>query len=319
MNNLSYLNNKSILITGGTGFIGKNILDFLIDNEINYSRITLVTRNINKFTTSYKNLSRLTNLDFIETDISNLEHNQQSYDYVIHAATNVVEKTDSIILARDIVNGTLKVLEFAVKAKVQGFINFSSGAVYGKFDKLEPISENHSPQFNLVDFTSTYGRAKYYAEYLVGIYANEYQFKAVSLRCFAFAGKYLDMGHYAIGDFVAKAINNEDIVVNAGKHIYRSYLSASELVNWMFELLRHSVNNKITYDIYNVGSDKAISLPDLAHKVKHVLNSQSKISCPNYANENIMHYVPNIDKARTVGLKIVCGLEPLILGLADYA
>ena len=315
--NLSLVN-KKLLITGGTGFIGKNILDFIINNKINLTRLTLVTRNVNKLKQDYVNFNLLCNVDFIETDICNLQHNGENYDYIIHAATNVVEKTESIKLSNDIVLGTTKVLEFGVKAKITAFINFSSGAVYGKFNHLENISELQNPEFNVNDTKSTYGMSKLYGEHLVYLYAEKYQFKAISLRCFAFAGKYLDYNHYAIGDFVSKVINNQDIVVNAGKNIYRSYLAVDELVEWMFYLLNNIINSSKQYDVYNIGSDEAISLAGLAYKVKDVLESKINISCPNYENETTMYYVPSIAKIKRLGLNLGCKLERLILKTADY-
>ncbi|MBY0380181.1 MAG: NAD(P)-dependent oxidoreductase [Burkholderiales bacterium] len=312
------LTNKKLLITGGTGFIGKNILDYIIENKINLTKLTLVTRNVSKFKQNYVNFNLLNNVDFIETDVCDLKYNGESYDYIIHAATNVVEQTEGIKLSTDIVKGTTKVLEFAVSANIAAFINFSSGAVYGKFSHLENISELQNPEFNINDTKSTYGMSKLYGEHLVYLYADKYQFKAISLRCFAFAGKYLNYNHYAIGDFISRVINNQNIVVNAGKNIYRSYLAIEELIEWMFSLVNYVITNNKTYDIYNIGSDKAISLPDLAYKVKDVLQSDIKISCPNYENDTIMYYVPSIDKISNVGRKVKTNLDDLIIFLASH-
>jgi nucleoside-diphosphate-sugar epimerase len=316
--NLDFLNNKKLLITGGTGFFGKNILDLIIKHKVNLNKLTLVTRDIAKFKTSYANFHLLNNLDFIETDICNLDYHNQKYDYILHAATNIIEKTENIELSNDIIIGTNKILEFAVKAEVTAFINFSSGAVYGNFDLFEKKTENTNPIIHLSDLKSTYGLAKLYAEHLVYLYTEKYKFKALTLRFFVGAGNHIDKAHYAISEFISKTINNQDIVVYAGKNIYRSYLAVDEMMSWMFFLLKHAINHDIRYKVYNIGSDEAISLPELAYKVRDVLNVKIKVSCPNMDNKSIIYYIPNIDQVKSLGLTAQTSLDKMILQVANY-
>lgn len=312
------LEGRNVLLTGGTGFIGKNILNFLYKNKILLNRLTLVTRDIKKFKEAFPLLYSIKNIDFIETDIINLKYNNLKYDYVIHAATSVVDKVDRLQLSEDIVGGTIKALEFAIHSGAKSFINFSSGAVYGKFDKLNNIVEGADTLFKLDSESSTYGLSKIFAEHISYLFAMKNKLKVTTLRCFAFAGNYLDPVHYAISDFIIKALKNQQVIVNASKNIFRSYLLVDELVEWMFFLLARSLQREQLYEFYNIGSDCAISLPDLAYRVKQVLNSDIEISCPNLEEKYKMYYVPNIDKIKLLGLNIKYDLDQVILITADY-
>ena len=308
------LHAKRILITGGTGFIGKNILLYFKHNNITPQLLTIVTRNVSKFKTNYPEFSALEFINYKETDICNLFYDGVDYDYVIHCATSIVDKVDSLQLSDDIIQGTRKTLEFARLAKVQSFINLSSGAVYGKLDKARPVDEEYNNHSDIESVSSSYGLSKLLAEHYGYLYASKYNMKVTSLRCFCFGGAYLNSNNFALGDFVKKALANEPIVVNAGSEIYRSYLSTNDLVIWILTLL--VIKREDNYVVYNVGSDEAIPIPNLAYKVKQVLNSGSMIDCPNINDTHVSYYVPNIDKIKQAGLNVRDNLNTVILSVA---
>ena len=125
------LDGKNLFISGGTGFFGKNILKYLQSNAIELNRVTVLTRDAQKFKSNYPELLNCSYLDFLEQDITKLSATGDKYDYVIHAATSVVEKVDSLRLVNEIIQGTRNILEFAAEAKACSVVNISSGAVYG--------------------------------------------------------------------------------------------------------------------------------------------------------------------------------------------
>lgn len=316
---LSLLTNQRIFVTGGTGFVGKNLLKFLLDHDIAPQQVTVLTRDTQKFNQKYPELCNQRWLDFEQADIRDLEWNNQKYDYFIHAATSVVDQSESITLFDEIVIGTKKALTFAQKANVKVFINLSSGAVYHLNSKLGGLKETSPLLDDLQSGRSTYGLAKIAAEHLAYLYSKESNMRVVTLRCFCFAGAYLEPTHFAIGEFVQKALSNEDIVVQAGSGIYRSYLAASDLARQMFEVLILATIHISNYEVYNLGSDEAISLPDLAHKVVKVLGSESKVITPNLDSINVNYYVPDINKLNSI-LEIAnySILENIITNLAKF-
>jgi dTDP-glucose 4,6-dehydratase len=294
--NIKKLDSKRIFITGGTGFVGKNLLKFLIDHDIAPQQVTVLTRDAQKFKQKYPELCNQEWLDFEQADIRNLEWNNQKYDYLIHAATSVVDQSESETLFDEIVNGTKQALLFAKQAGVKSFINISSGAVYQPNQNLLGLTEDSPLVTKLDNQKNTYAIAKVSSEHLAYLASNNTTVKVTTLRCFCFAGAYLESTHFAIGEFVQKALSNEDIVVQAGSGIYRSYLAASDLAMQIFEMLILATIRASNYEVYNLGSDDAISLLDLAYKVVKVLGSESKVTRPNIASTVVNYYVPNANK-----------------------
>lgn len=316
--NLTLLSDKKIFITGGTGFFGKNLLKFLIDNNVNPQQVTILTRNERKFRQQYPELSNPEWLNFVQADIRDLQWNNQEYDYFVHAATSVVGQSDSEILFDEIVDGTKKALSFAKLARVKSFINISSGAVYQLNQNLVGLTENFPLIAKLDDPKNTYAIAKISGEHQAYLAACA-DMKVTTLRCFCFAGAYLEASHFAIGEFVQKALNNEDIVVRSGSGVYRSYLAVSDLARQIFEVLILATIRASNYEVYNLGSDDAISLPDLANKVVKVLSGKSKVITPNITSAAVNYYVPNVNKLNVIIRNPnVYKLENIIVGLAGF-
>lgn len=315
---LHNFSNKNIFITGGTGFFGKNILNYLIQHKIRPQRVTILSRNVAKFKLAYPELSQAEWLDFVQSDIRNLEWNNQAYDYFIHAATSVTEQSSSDILFNEIVIGTDKALSFAKKANVRVFVNISSGGVYAQNKQLVPLQESAALTADITNPKASYGIGKISAEHLACTYSLNSAMKVLTLRCFCFAGKYLDAQHFAIGEFIQKALKNEVITINAGTGIYRSYLSTDDLVNKMLQLTLLSELSNEQYSVYNLGSDQAINLHDLARFVVKTLDSSSEIITPNQNAEPINYYVPHIAKLNSIIQVQTQPLEKIIHDTAEY-
>ncbi|TXJ01963.1 MAG: NAD(P)-dependent oxidoreductase [Neisseriales bacterium] len=315
---LSLLTNQRIFITGGTGFVGKNLLKFLIVHAITPKQVTVLTRNAQKFKQKHPELCSQEWLDFEQADIRNLEWNNQKYDYFIHAATSVVDQSESETLFDEVVNGTKQALLFAKQAGVKSFINLSSGAVYQLNQNQIGLTEDSPLVTKLDNSKNTYALAKISSEHLAYLASYNSGMKVTTLRCFCFAGAYLEASHFAIGEFIKKALSNQEIVVQAGGGIYRSYLAAADLARQIFEVLIISTIRASNYEVYNLGSDDAISLPELAHKVVGVLGSESNVTTPNITSPNINYYVPNVNKLRVSLDNAIKSLDAIIVETADY-
>ena len=131
-------------------------------------------------------------------------------------------------------------------------------------------------------------------------------------RCFSFVGKYLDRTiYYAIGNFIQDCLVGNPIVINGDGTPLRSYLYADDLVEWLFAILERGESGRP----YNVGSDRAVSIRELAETVRGALGSDSEIIVNGTPKpgERPSAYVPSIARAREeLGLTVKVALENAI-------
>ena len=303
---------KSIFVTGGTGFFGKWLLEsFIYVNEklaLN-ATITALTRNPEAFLTEYPFYREHTkSVKFVKGDILNYDFNlEEKFQFIIHAATAASEslnKSNPLLMMDTITIGTRKVLNFAITQPLEGFLFVSSGAIYGKQPwNQTQINENDSFKININNSNSAYAEGKRIAELYSSTYFEKYNLPIKIARCFAFVGPYLPLDtHFAIGNFIKNAINNEDIIIKGDGSTIRSYMYASDLMIWLWKIL---LNGEINQP-YNVGSDESISISELAEKIKVVSNSavSIKILGAPIQQEDVDIYCPSIKNASTINAEI---------------
>ena len=141
------LDGTRVLISGATGLIGKYLVRFLAQ----YCNCTVlaVVRDLAKAHTLWDDLGD--KVLYIHSDIVNLEPAHMSVDYIIHGASNTSSKSFSAQPAEIIytaVEGTRRMLEFARKNPVKGFLFLSTMEVYGAPDSDELINELHGSNLN---------------------------------------------------------------------------------------------------------------------------------------------------------------------------
>ncbi len=311
------LDGKRIFLTGGTGFFGRSFLDFILNKKFSKpTTIKILSRDPAKFLNQWPNYKKISLLSFLKGEIQSFDFPKEEFDTILHFATPAdarmnVEQPE---LMRDIiVNGMQRVLDFAVHTKAKEFLFTSSGAVYGKQpEAISHISEDHSAAQFLVKLEDAYGSGKRIAEKMGEDYAIQYKFKYNVARCFAFVGPHIDTnGTYAIGNFMRDAIKNQPLIIKGDGTPYRSYLFSEDLVVWLLMILKNGKN----LDIYNVGSDQALTIKELAETVSKVLNPEIKIDILKEKNKNnpIERYVPSIEKAKNeLGLKVWTDLAEAI-------
>ncbi len=299
---------KSIFLTGGTGFFGKWLLEsFIYINEqlqLN-AKITTLTRNPEAFLMEYPFYIEYSNtVQFVKGDILTYDFNlNEKFHYIIHAATAASEslnKSNPLLMMDTITIGTRRVLDFAITQPIEGFLFVSSGAIYGKQPwNVSHVREEDSFKLDINNFNSAYAEGKRIAELYCSTYFDKNKLPIKIVRCFAFVGPYLPLDtHFAIGNFINNVLKNEDIIIKGDGSTIRSYMYASDLIIWLFKILVNGETNQP----YNVGSDQAISIKELAEKINEI--SISKVSVKILGlpvkNENVDIYCPNIEKARAI-------------------
>jgi len=301
---------KSIFLTGGTGFFGKWLLEsFIYVNEkldLN-AKITTLTRNPELFLNDfpfYNNYSK--SVRFVKGDILTYDFDlDEKFEFIIHAATAASEslnKSNPLLMMDTITFGTRRVLDFALTQPIEGFLFISSGAIYGKQpSSVSHIKESDSFKIDINNSNSAYAEGKRIAELYCSTYFEKYNLPIKIARCFAFVGPYLPMDtHFAIGNFISNVLKNEDILIKGDGSTIRSYMYASDLMIWLWSILSRGEINQP----YNVGSDEAIIIKELAEMVKMASTSKINIKIMGSLMEekDVDIYCPNIFKASDLNL-----------------
>lgn len=294
------LRNKTIFLTGGTGFFGKWLLEsfIYINNKLNLNaRILVLSRNPEFFIKEYPFYNEhLNSVRFVKGDILTYDFNlEEDVQFIIHAATaasDSLNKNNPLLMMDTITIGTRNVLNFAITKSIQGFLFVSSGSVYGKQPlSVSKILESDCFTINFNNSNAAYSEGKRIAELYCSTYFEKYKLPVKIARCFAFVGPYLPLDtHFAIGNFINNIIKKEDIIITGDGSTTRSYMYASDLCISIWKILLIGRNNKP----YNVGVDTAYSLKEIALILKKNYGNDVQILNLNI-NVPTSIYVPNID------------------------
>tara|TARA_B100000686_G_C16795870_1_gene982287 strand:- start:3079 stop:4116 length:1038 start_codon:yes stop_codon:yes gene_type:complete len=302
------LNNESIFITGATGFFGVALLHSLRrakkSGDLNI-KVTILTRDVAAFSKNHSILLDNDSIDFIQGDIVDFEFSDRQYTKIFHLAGTSAYETfkgeDQLNKYKVYSLGTERILNFASKCGANKVLFSSSGVVYGPNSiNIQKITENYLGAPLTIDSSSSLGHGKRTAEFLCSYYSQRYKFKYVIARCFSFVGRHLPFDlHYAIGNFIRDALWREQIVVMGDGTAMRSYLYINDLVIWLLTLMAEECR----HNIYNVGSDQAISIRDLAYLVRDLIAPNKEVIVQGNANSNIGNfkrnwYVPCIDRVK---------------------
>ena len=312
-----------LLLTGGTGFFGRALLRQLetfrcTSGRLPFGQITVVTRSPVNFRNKYPSLAYLSWLSLHEGDVLDPSSLPQKgpYQFILHAASDATNANRLTPLQsyRQIVDGTENMLKFAVSSGAQRFLLTSSGGVYGPQPwDMKTIPETYNGMPDPLNPLNAYGVAKRLAEHLCAQYGHQYGIETVIARCFAFVGKDLPReAHFAIGNFIRDAIERPEITVNGNGSPIRSYMHQSDLAHWLLTLLQQGASG----NAYNVGSDEAISIADLALLVRDIVSPEKQVHVKSQLlADNVFRnrYVPDISKAKMdLGLEITVPLAEAI-------
>ncbi len=238
-------------------------------------------------------------VELINGDISSIK-TLPEVDFVIHAASSTkMEDYNSNNFGKNYVEKAVSnYCDLSTKFHLKSRILYcSSGAVYGKqpLDIIK-IREDFNFKKDLSDLTiekQNYCLMKRYAENKI-INLGKLGLNVSIARCFAFYGNYLPKDqHFAYGNFLRQAEKGEKVVAEANGVVYRSYMHADDLVTSLMKIL---ILADASSPIYNVGSDEAVSLYDLAKKI--AIQHNVDYEFPNYSNIILDRYVPNTDKLK---------------------
>lgn len=298
---------KHVLITGSTGFFGKWLLALLAQLNRNGAAIsvTAMSRSPEAFLAQYPEYQDAGWINWLKGDVQSPIHlpSGRSVDLILHAATDTLAgaHADPLSIFDTILNGARNVLDLAVRSGARRVLFTGTGAQYGTLQYGQPVPEASPASCNSTLASSAYAEAKRAQETLAALYAQRHGVEVVLTRCFAFSGPGIALdAHFAIGNFVRDALWNEELVLQSSGQAVRSYLHGADLAVWLLTLLVRGEAGQA----YNVGSDKALSIAELARTVMARVAPEKTVRVlgQNGDPKTQSYYVPDICKARDLGL-----------------
>lgn len=319
------LRGARLFITGGSGFFGQWLLttiDLLNDRFKFGISASILTRRPDQLWEQLQFLSQPGSFSLVAGDVRSFVFPAGSFDILIHGATTSAHETfsgtGSLGKFDLLVDGTRRVMQFAEGKGLKKALFLSSGVVYGTPSSIGPISEDEPAAPSTTHSQGGLAQGKRAAEFIFSERCRILGVDAVIARCFSFIGAGLPHNvHYAVGNFVASALRNEDIIIQSDGSAIRSYMDMRDLVIWLGLLL----GNKNNHLIYNVGSDEGITIRDLAACVVDVLGSKSQIVIKGDESFSIGNpvrsfYVPTIERFYCEFSYV--NLHTLVSSILDY-
>ena len=285
---------KTILITGGAGFIGSNLCEKLLND--NHKIICLD----NLLTGNMKNIEKLlthSNFKFINHDIIYpLEIDDdinEIYNFACPASPPKYQK-DPINTLKVNFLGVLNLLELA-RVKKAKFLQSSTSEIYGE-PEISPQHENYRGNVNTVGIRSCYDEGKRVAETLVMDYHNQYNVDTRIVRIFNSYGPKMDKNDgRVVTNFINQALNNQDITLYGNGEQTRSFCYIDDQIDGLIKLM----NSNYIYPM-NIGNPHELTVKELATIILNLTKSDSKIVYKDLPLDDPTNRKPDITKAKNI-------------------
>ena len=251
------LKNRSILVTGGAGFIGSHLVErLLLDNEVtvldNFSSGRI------EFLEPYRDIP---DFHLLTGDLMNpkiLDNAVSGKDFIFHLAANPDVKLgseDTHVHLEQNVLATYNLLEAMRKNDVRQMAFTSTSTVYGEAAQV-PTPEDYGPLLPI----SLYGASKLSCEALISSYCHTFQMQSWIYR---FANIVGERGtHGVLVDFIRKLRENPGKleILGSGKQ-RKSYLEVKDCVRAMIHAVEHSTGE---VNVFNIGSEDSVDVTEIA-------------------------------------------------------
>ena len=304
----SKLKKKTFLISGANGFIATYIIHFLIFLNQKYFfkiKIILVARDKKKLNKKFINKNTKNFFTIIEQDISKSISFKGKIDFILHLASNASPKLFNRYPIETIlpnVIGTNNLLKLSIKKKIDSFLFFSSGEIYGNHKQI--LGENTINNLNHLTERASYSESKKMGEVLCYSYFKQKKIPTKMIRLFHTYGPCMNQkdGRVMI-DFVNDIINNQEILIKGDGKQKRSFCYISDAIIGIFLVLINGQNG----EAYNLGNPKEfLTIKDLGYKLAKYNKINVKMNAkPDKQNKNAPYQIvkPSIKKICRLGFK----------------
>jgi dTDP-glucose 4,6-dehydratase len=278
------------LITGGAGFLGSHLCDYLLDKG--HEVICMD----NLITGSLNNIKHIKNDKFklIEHNVTQFINLEGSLDYILHFASpaSPIDYLKFPIPTLKVgALGTHNALGVA-KKKNAVFLIASTSEVYGD-PLIHPQEEDYWGNVNPVGPRGVYDEAKRFAEAITMAYHRYHNIDTKIVRIFNTYGPRMRINDgRAIPNFIKQALRGEDLTAYGNGSQTRSFCYVSDLIDGIYRLLMSDINDPV-----NIGNPIEMSIKQMAEKILQATNSHSKITYLPLPVDDPKVRQPNIGKA----------------------
>lgn len=304
-----------ILVTGGAGFIGTNLcLKLLKDGHE-------VIACDNFITGSKQNLDKLlknARFSFYQLNIcdqvflarlSSFEKIDQIYHLACPTGVpNLGPLAEEMLLACSL--GTRNILELAKTHKAK-LLFTSSSEVYGD-PQVFPQDESYTGNVDPVGWRSPYEEGKRFAESLIAMYVRKYKIDAKIVRVFNTYGSGMALEESrVIARFLKQALSGKPLSVHGKGLQKRTFCYVDDLVEGFILVMKKGKRGEVynEVEIYNLGSDKEISIIKLAKLIIKLTSSKSSIEWMERPSHDHRARLPSLKKVKKLGWELQTPLE----------
>lgn len=315
INNLNFkvakLRNSKIIISGGSGFIGKWLIGSLLNINNNFKlnlKIDIISRNSKRFEKNYPFLKKEKCINLININLCKVSlDTKKRYDYFFHLANDSNSKyySDLNFQLYNNLQITRNIIKFCENNVSKKIFFCSSGAA----DNILKIKKG-------LNFDNSYGIAKLFSEQMF-LENKKISKKIVIGRLFTFCGPLMPLKtHFAFNNFLNDVLEKNNIKLEGSGETIRSYMYASILTVCILNL---TFGKKYSHNIYDIGSTKKISILNLAKKIVLASKSSNKIIIKNKIKKELKDiYLPKKNICRLLKLDLKITLDEAIKKSLKY-
>ena len=283
---------KTILVTGGAGFIGSHLCKRLLND--NHNVICLD----NLFTGTLKNIEEFknnNNFEFVNHDITK-SYYRDNIDEIYNLAcpaSPIHYQSNPIKTVKTCTIGVINILGLAKKNNAK-ILQASTSEVYGD-PEIHPQKEDYNGNVNTLGYRSCYDEGKRCAETLFMDYKREHNLNIRIVRIFNTYGPNMTKNDgRVVSNFILQAINNENITIYGDGLQTRSFQFIDDLVEGLLKMMNSDFVGPV-----NLGNPVELSMKDLAGKIINLTNSSSDIIYKELPEDDPKRRRPDITLANT--------------------
>ncbi|MHA1915025.1 MAG: GDP-mannose 4,6-dehydratase [Promethearchaeota archaeon] len=299
------IKNKTILVSGGAGFIGSHLFEKLIANN-NY--VVIIDNFSNQHSENEKNISEITKNYSLKKDYDLLQKNlvdkstfsklDYSFDIIFHLAAKPgvrysIQNAEKV--ASNNILSTINIFEYALKINAKKVVFASSSSIYGN-PIYTPVDEEH-PKNPI----SPYAVSKLCGEFYADYYFRENNLHVSSLRFYTVYGP-RGRPDMAIRQFFHYILTNKQILIYGDGNQIRDFTYISDIVEG---LILAAEKSKSSGEIFNLGCSNPVSVNQLIDKMYTIAEKPKNIKYVEKQKGDVEITSSKIDKA-----KKILGFEP---------